>query len=57
MLIVFAVGVFFGRAHFEAPAGEISDFLRRTYQIVPAGDESDYMDLEAELSDLFRRAS
>jgi hypothetical protein len=47
----------FGRAHFEAPAGEISDFLRRTYQIVPAGDESDHMDLEAELSDLFRRAS
>ena len=47
----------FGRAHFEGSAGEISDFLCRTYQIVPVGDESDHMDLEAELSDLFRQAS
>jgi len=47
----------FGRAHFEAPASEISDFLRRTYQIVPAGQESEHIDVEAELNDLLRQAS
>jgi hypothetical protein len=47
----------FGKAHFEAPASEISDFLRRTYQIVPAGQESEHIDVEAELDDLLRRAS
>ena len=47
----------FGQAHFEAPVKEISDFLRRTYQIVPAGDESDHVDVEAELTDLLRQAS
>ena len=47
----------FGQAHFEAPAKEISDFLRRTYQIVPAGKESDYIDVEAELNALLRQAS
>jgi hypothetical protein len=47
----------FAHAHFEAPATEISDFLRRTYQIVPAGNESGYVDVEAELSDLLRQAS
>jgi Streptomyces sporulation and cell division protein, SsgA len=47
----------FGKAHFEASAREISDFLRRTYQIVPAGQESEHIDVEAELNDLLRRAS
>jgi hypothetical protein len=47
----------FGRAHFEAPAGEISDFLRRTYQIVPAGQESEYINVEAELNNLLRQAA
>jgi Streptomyces sporulation and cell division protein, SsgA len=46
-----------GQAHFEAPAREISDFLRRTYQIVPAGEESGHIDVEAELNDLLRQAS
>jgi Streptomyces sporulation and cell division protein, SsgA len=46
-----------GQAHFEAPAGEISDFLRRTYQIVPAGEESGHIDVEAGLNDLLRQAS
>jgi hypothetical protein len=46
-----------GHAHFEAPAGEISDFLRRTYQIVPAGEESEHIDVEAGLNDLLRQAS
>jgi sporulation and cell division protein SsgA len=47
----------FGQAHFEAPATEISDFLRRTYEIVPAGEESGHLDVEAELNDLLRQAS
>jgi hypothetical protein len=46
-----------GQAHLEAPAREISDFLRRTYQIVPAGEESGHIDVEAELNDLLRQAS
>jgi Streptomyces sporulation and cell division protein, SsgA len=42
----------FGQAHFEAPARAMLAFLRRTYQIVPAGRESDYIDIAAELDDL-----
>ena len=42
----------FGQAHFEAPAEAMSAFLRRTYQMVPAGRESDYIDIVAELDDL-----
>jgi len=47
----------FGQAHFEAPVKDISDFLSRTYELVPAGDESDHVDVEAELTDLLRQAS
>jgi len=46
----------FGQAHFEAPAQAMSAFLQRTYQIVPAGKESRYIDIEAELNDLLRNA-
>jgi len=46
----------FGQAHFEAPAQAMSAFLRRTFQIVPAGQESSYIDIEAELNDLLRKA-
>ena len=46
-----------GRAHFEVPARGISDFLRGTYQLVPAGEESEHIDVEAGLDDLLRRAS
>jgi len=46
----------FGQAHFEAPAAAMSAFLHRTYQIVPAGQESDYIDIETELNDLLRQA-
>jgi hypothetical protein len=46
----------FGQAHFEAPAEAMSAFLRRTYQIVPAGQESGFIDIEAELNDLLRNA-
>ena len=46
----------FGQAHFEAPARAMSAFLNRTYQIVPAGQETNYIDIEAELNDLLRQA-
>jgi hypothetical protein len=46
----------FGEAHFEAPTRDISDFLRRTYRIVPAGEESGFVDVEAELTDLLGQA-
>jgi Streptomyces sporulation and cell division protein, SsgA len=46
----------FGQAHFEAPARAMSAFLQRTYQIVPAGHESEYVDIEAELNDLLRQS-
>jgi hypothetical protein len=46
----------FGQAHFEAPVNEISDFLRRTYRIVEAGQEGEHVDVESELDDLLRQA-
>ncbi|HEY1822209.1 MAG TPA: SsgA family sporulation/cell division regulator [Trebonia sp.] len=47
----------FGHAHLEVPARSISDFLCRTYQLVPGGEESEHMDVEAGLNDLLRQAS
>ena len=41
-----------GEGHFEAPAKEISDFVRRTCQIVPVGQESAHLNFESELTDL-----
>src|SRR5260370_36203004 len=46
----------FGQAHFEAPAEAMSAFVQRPYHIVPAGKESSYIDIEAELNDLLRKA-
>ncbi len=46
----------FGQAHFEAPTRAMAAFLDRTYQIVPAGQETDYIDIETELNDLLRQA-
>ena len=46
----------FGQAHFEAPAQAMAAFLQRTYQIVPAGQESGFIDIETELNDLLRSA-
>jgi len=46
----------FGQAHFEAPAEAMSAFLQRTYQIVPAGRESRFIDIDTELNDLLRNA-
>jgi hypothetical protein len=44
-----------GQAHFEAAVKEVSNFLRRTYEAVPDGEESP--DLDAELTNLLREAS
>jgi len=44
----------FGSAHFEASASRVSDFLRRTYQIIPAGEESEHIDFATGLRDLLR---
>jgi Streptomyces sporulation and cell division protein, SsgA len=46
----------FGQAHFEAPIAEVSDFLQRTYRVVPEGREGEHVDVEAELTDLLRQA-
>lgn len=42
----------FGQACFEAPAGEVAAFLRRSYQLVPAGAESAYLDIESGLEEI-----
>ena len=42
----------FGQALFEAPAAPIAEFVQRTYQIVPAGREGEFVDLESELKEL-----
>jgi hypothetical protein len=36
----------YGQAHFEAAVKEVSDFLRRTFEAVPAGDETAHLDAE-----------
>src|ERR1700755_2459585 len=36
----------YGQAHFEAQVKEVSNFLRRTYEAVPAGEESARLDVE-----------
>ncbi|HEX6523063.1 MAG TPA: SsgA family sporulation/cell division regulator [Streptosporangiaceae bacterium] len=46
----------FGQAHFEAPVEAMGAFLARTYSIVPAGEESGFVDIESELNDLLRKA-
>jgi hypothetical protein len=46
----------FGQAHFEASLTPVTGFLRRTYEVVPLGRESDFIDLEGELRDLNRSA-
>jgi hypothetical protein len=41
----------FGEAHFEAPIPEVSDFLRRTYQVAPLGEETGFIDFDTALTD------
>jgi len=42
----------FGHAQFEAPAAAVASFLHRTFGIVPAGQESRFIDFDAELTEL-----
>src|SRR3954470_19346819 len=42
----------FGNALFEVPLMPLADFLHRTYEIVAAGHEPEFIDMEAELDDL-----
>ena len=46
----------FGHAQFEAPAVALASFLRRTFRIVPAGQESLFIDFDAELAALLSQA-
>ena len=46
----------FGQAHFEAPLGALSEFLMRTFEVVPLGREADFIDIQGELRDLHRWA-
>ena len=39
-----------GRALFEVPLRALADFLARTYDAVPSGDEGDHVDLDSELA-------
>ena len=46
----------FGHAQFEASAAAVDAFLAQTFQVVPDGHESDYMDFDAELTELLSQA-
>jgi len=46
----------FGHAQFEASAADIAAFLQRTYRIVAVGEESDFVDFDAELAALLSQA-
>jgi hypothetical protein len=46
----------FGHAHFEAPLIATAAFLSRTFQVIAAGQESDFIDLDGELDVLLWRA-
>lgn len=46
----------FGQAHLEAPVTAMAEFLRRTYDTIPAGREGDFFDIGAELDSLLWRA-
>jgi hypothetical protein len=45
-----------GYARFETSAAEIELFLARTFELVPAGQESDGFDIDAELAELLSQA-
>ena len=46
----------FGQAQFEVSARAIEDFLQRTYQLVATGQESSYLNFDAELTELLSQA-
>jgi Streptomyces sporulation and cell division protein, SsgA len=46
----------FGQAHFEAPLQAMSQFLLRTFEVIPVGREADFTDIDGELNELLRWA-
>lgn len=42
----------FGQALFEVPLAPLTEFLHRTYELVSAGRETDFMDLDEELTNM-----
>jgi Streptomyces sporulation and cell division protein, SsgA len=44
----------FGQAHFEAPLTALTGFLLRTFEVVPAGREGEFIDIDIELNDMLR---
>jgi hypothetical protein len=46
----------FGQAHFEAPLTATAEFVARTFGVIAAGRESDFIDLDGELDVLLWRA-
>ena len=46
----------FGQAHFEAPLAAMSQFLLRTFELIPVGREGDFTDIDGELNELLRWA-
>ncbi len=46
----------FGQAHFEAPMISIAEFLNRTFGVIAAGQESDFIDVDGELDEILWRA-
>ena len=46
----------YGQAQFEISARTIERFLQRTYQLVATGQESSYLNFDAELTDLLSQA-
>jgi len=46
----------YGQAQFEVSARAIEEFLQRTYQLVPIGYESPYLNFDAELTELLSQA-
>ena len=46
----------FGQAQFEAPLAALTGFLLRTFEVVPAGREGEFTDIDGELNDLLRWA-
>src|ERR1035437_5917992 len=50
------VQVWPGEAHFEAPLSATAEFLQRTFEVIPAGLEIDFIDLDSELNELLWRA-
>jgi hypothetical protein len=46
----------FGHAHFEAPLSATADFLNRTFLAIAAGNESKFVNIDAELDELLWQA-